>query len=274
MAPSFSSWQLMGILNVTPDSFSDGGRYAGVEGSLNAAWRMMSEGADVIDVGGESTRPGAEPVSLDEELRRVLPVVAALVEAGLPVSVDTAKPEVARRVLQAGARMLNDIHGLRLHPELAELAAEHGAALVVMHMQGTPQTMQQEPRYADVVGEVLDLLERSVRLAEAAGLPRERVFIDPGIGFGKTDEHNRELLRALPRFVATGSPVLLGVSRKSFLGRLLNQPPLERDLATAVVTAYAAGCGVQMHRVHNVRACREALVVQQWLSPPNCRTLP
>jgi dihydropteroate synthase len=243
----------MGVLNVTPDSFSDGGRYSSVEAAIAHGVEMAEAGADIIDVGGESTRPGADPVPAEHELARVVPVIAALVEHGIAVSVDTIKPTVAAAALEAGSIVVNDVTGLR-DPDMVELAAEHESGVVVMHMQGEPRTMQENPQYEDVVGEVLDFLVERAGSAEAAGVRRDRIAIDPGIGFGKKFQHNLDLLRNLDRLVETGYPVLLGASRKAFLGRILggNVPAPERDPATGATVALAIEQGVAIVRVHNV----------------------
>ena len=243
----------MGVLNVTPDSFSDGGRFATVDQAVAAGVRLSREGADLLDVGGESTRPGANPVTVEDELARVLPVVSGLVAHDLPVSIDTAKPAVAQAALAAGARVVNDVTGLE-DPEMTSLVADSGAGVVIMHMQGSPRTMQDEPRYDDVVGEIAGFLEDRAARAEAAGVARDRIAIDPGIGFGKTLTHNVELLRNLDRFVSTGYPVLLGTSRKRFLAQILGNdlPAAERDGATGATVALAIEHGVAAVRVHNV----------------------
>jgi dihydropteroate synthase len=243
----------MGVLNVTPDSFSDGGRYPSVEAAVQHGLEMSDHGAGIIDVGGESTRPGADPVPTGDELARVVPVVAGLAERGIPVSIDTVKPEVARAALEAGALVVNDVTGLS-DPRMAQLAAECSAGVVIMHMQGEPRTMQDDPHYDDVVGEVRDFLLARARLAEDAGVSRARIAIDPGIGFGKTFEHNLTLLRGLRVLVDTGYPVLLGASRKAFLGQILggSVPAPERDPATGATVALAIEQGVAIVRVHNV----------------------
>lgn len=254
---------LMGILNVTPDSFSDGGLFLNASDAVDQARRMVEEGADLIDVGGESTRPGAEPVELGEEWRRVGPVIERLVQRGIAVSVDTRKPEVARRALQVGASVVNDVGGFR-DPDMLRVASESPCSVCVMHMLGEPATMQLQPRYEDVVGEVLHFLETQAAKLVALGKARDQVWIDPGIGFGKTLEHNLSLLRALPRFVGVGYPVLLGVSRKSFIGRVLGSPedPLpvsERLEGTLAVQAWAQLLGVRIFRVHDVRPAKRVL---------------
>ncbi|MGH7457923.1 MAG: dihydropteroate synthase [Longimicrobiaceae bacterium] len=255
---------LVGVLNVTPDSFSDGGRFLDPALALAQAERLISQGADMIEVGGESTRPGADPVLAGEELRRVIPVIRAVRErSGVPLAIDTSKPEVAEAALQAGAGVVNDVTALA-DPEMLPLLVRSGAGVVLMHMQGEPRTMQNAPRYRDVVSEVTLYLERAAGGAVAAGVPRSSVVVDPGMGFGKTTEHNLLLIRELPRLLATGYPVLLGVSRKSFLGAILGgRPPGERVSATvgACVVAYLRGC--RIFRVHDVRAVRDALTVAE-----------
>jgi dihydropteroate synthase len=252
---------VMGILNVTPDSFSDGGRYAAPAAAVARARVMVEQGADVIDVGGESSRPGAEPVSAAAEIARVAPVIEAIRGLGLPVSVDTTKAAVAHAALEAGADWINDITALEGDPEMASLVAERGCPVVLMHMRGTPRTMQRDTGYDDVVHEVLDYLLERVEVARSAGIERGRMLIDPGIGFGKAPRHNLALLRAVPEFVRTGQPVLIGASRKSFLGACFGQPPgarLEGSLAAAL--AAVAG-GAQVVRVHDVAATRRAVDV-------------
>ncbi len=213
--------KVMGIVNLTPDSFSDGGRLAGRDEAVRHARRLVDEGADLLDLGGESSRPGSEPVSLDEELRRVIPVVEALAsELGVPISIDTTKAEVARRALDAGAAIINDISAMGADPDMGRVVAATGAGVVLMHMQGVPKTMQDDPRYDDVVGEVYDFLARRVEWAESIGISRDRIAIDPGIGFGKTIDHNLEILRNLRRFDTLGCAVLIGTSRKGFLGTI------------------------------------------------------
>ena len=254
----------MGIVNVTPDSFSDGGRNLDAADAVAAARQMHADGAAIVDIGGESTRPGADPVSLDEELRRVAPVLEAL-QGQVPVSIDTAKAGVARRALELGAELVNDVTALRGDTELAGVVAESGAHLCLMHMLGEPRTMQDDPRYDDVVSEVAGFLEERLRFAVAAGIAEERILLDPGFGFGKTVEHNFELLRRLDEIVALGRPVVVGISRKRSLGRILGDPeattgPLSASLAAAVM-AYERGATVL--RVHDVRETIEALTVAE-----------
>ncbi len=243
---------LMGILNVTPDSFSDGGRYLDSSVAVKHGLAMVEAGADLIDVGGESTRPGSDPVSVDEEMARILPVVEGLASHEVVISIDTAKAAVAERAVRAGAAAVNDVTALG-DPEMASVVAESGAGLVLMHMKGTPRTMQEQPRYDDVVGEVRQFLVARAERAEAAGIRRERICIDPGIGFGKTPAHNLTLLAHLPVLVEAGYPVLVGTSRKSFIGRLLGGvPPHQRVDGTAAAVALAVGAGAFGVRVHDV----------------------
>jgi dihydropteroate synthase len=260
VAERFPRPSVMGVVNVTPDSFSDGGVNFRAEDAIAAARRMVAEGAAIVDVGGESTRPGAEPVPLDEEFRRVLPVLEAI--AGeQPFSIDTAKAEVARRAVGLGAELVNDVTALRGDPALAGVVAESGVYLCLMHMLGEPRTMQRDPRYEDVVSEVKAFLEERLRFAMAEGIAEENVCLDPGIGFGKTVEHNFELIRRLDELAALGRPLLVGFSRKSSLGKILGDPnaktgPLSASIAAAVA-AYERGATIL--RVHDVREHVEAL---------------
>jgi dihydropteroate synthase len=259
--PSADRWprpSVMGIVNVTPDSFSDGGSYASVDEAVDSAKRMLADGAALVDVGGESTRPRAEAVPQDEELRRVVPVLEAL--AGLPVSIDTSRAEVARRAVALGAAMVNDVSALRREPDLAGVVAEAGVDVCLMHMLGTPRTMQVEPRYDDVVDDVAAFLEERLTFAVGAGIAEERICLDPGIGFGKTADHNLELLRRLDRIVALGRPVLVGVSRKSTLARVLGDDgPVGTDAASVGAAVAAFDRGATLFRVHDVAAHVEAL---------------
>jgi dihydropteroate synthase len=252
---------VVGIVNVTPDSFSDAGAHLAPGDAVAATRRLLAEGAALVDVGAESTRPGSEGVSLDEELRRLLPVLERL--EGLPFSVDTAKAEVARRALALGAELVNDVTALRGDPELAGVVADAGVYLCLMHMQGEPRTMQEAPRYGDVVAEVASFLEERLSFAVAAGIAEERICLDPGIGFGKSVEHNLELLRRLDVLVALGRPVLVGVSRKRTLGRLLGDADATTGSAAASVGAAVAAFerGASIFRVHDVREHVEALTV-------------
>jgi len=250
----------MGVVNVTPDSFSDGGVNLDPDDGAASARRMLEEGAAIVDVGGESTRPGAESVGLEEELNRVVPVLERL--AGeVPVSIDTSKAEVARRALELGAELVNDVTALRADPELAGVVADGGAYLCLMHMLGEPRTMQRDPRYDDVVAEVAAFLEERLAFALQAGIPEERICLDPGIGFGKTVEHNFELIRRLDELTALGRPLVVGFSRKSSLGKLLGDPDATTGTAAASVGAAVAAYerGATILRVHDVREHVEAL---------------
>jgi dihydropteroate synthase len=251
---------VMGVVNVTPDSFSDGGVNFDPGEAVSAARRMLDEGAAIVDVGGESTRPGAEPVSLDEELRRVIPVLERL-QREVPISIDTAKAEVARRALELGAELVNDVTALRGDPELAGVVADSGAYLCLMHMLGEPRTMQRNPTYGDVVSEVAAFLEERLAFAVDAGVPEELVCLDPGIGFGKTVAHNFELIRRLDELTALGRPVVVGFSRKSSLGKLLGDPDATTGSTAASVGAAVAAYerGATILRVHDVREHVEAL---------------
>jgi dihydropteroate synthase len=253
---------VMGIVNVTPDSFSDGGRHADPALAVAHARQLVAEGADLLDIGGESSRPGAQPVATDEELRRVLPVIEALAGDGIPLSVDTVKPEVMRRAVAAGASLINDIAALRV-PGALETAAASGAAVCLMHMQGEPRTMQADPRYGDVVAEVHDFLARRVAAAQAAGIAAERIVVDPGFGFGKRLEHNLALLRQLACFGDLGACVLAGLSRKSMLGELTGRKVSQRGTASVAAALLAAQNGAKILRVHDVAATRDALAVWQ-----------
>jgi dihydropteroate synthase len=246
---------VMGVLNVTPDSFSDGGQFFSVEAALERAGQMIREGADLLDIGGESTRPGAASVPAEEEIRRVIPVIKELTgRTTTPISIDTQKPEVARAALLAGASIVNDIAANRADDAMGRVVAEFRAGYVAMHMQGTPQTMQQHPAYTDVAREVDGFFADRLARLEALGVRREQVALDPGIGFGKTLEHNLQLLAALPRFARHGRPVLLGVSRKSFLGKLTGaEIPADRLPGALACAALAVRDGVQILRVHDVR---------------------
>ena len=252
---------VMGILNVTPDSFSDGGRHAGTSAALDHARQMIAEGAGIVDVGGESTRPGAREVPAEEELARTVPVIKALRrEWDGWISIDTSKAAVARDALAAGADIVNDVTGLRGDPEMIRVCAETRCAVVVMHMQGKPQTMQKNPRYDDVVSEVQAFFRERLATLEHAGISRQALCFDPGIGFGKNLSHNLALLRELPRLAPDGCPLLLGVSRKSFIGSLLESPDIEaRDWPTAAITASTRSQGIRLHRVHHVRTNVQAL---------------
>ncbi len=251
---------LMGVLNVTPDSFSDGGRFFRHDEALKRLEEVQAEGADIIDIGGESTRPGASPVSEEEELRRVMPAIeAAAGKFDLPVSIDTTKSAVARAALVAGAEVINDISGLRFDAELAELAAESGAGLVLMHIRGEPRTMQREIHYDDLMGEIVGELRESTERALAAGCRAEQLVVDPGIGFGKTAEHNLAIINQLGDVVELGYPVLIGPSRKSFIGKTLGLEVEERLEATIAACVVALLRGARIFRVHDVTEARRAL---------------
>lgn len=250
----------MGIVNVTPDSFSDGSRFLDASRAIAHGRRLVDEGADILDVGGESTRPGAEPVMLDEELRRVLPVVEGLSGLAVPVSIDTYKAEVMRAALDAGASMINDVNALRGEGTL-DVARSANCAVCLMHMQGNPRTMQLDPQYGDVVAEVREFLAQRVAACEAAGIGRERLVVDPGFGFGKSKAHNLELLRHLDAIASLGVPVLAGLSRKSTLGKITGKPALERVSESVAAALLAVQRGAAIVRVHDVDETRDALLV-------------
>ncbi len=246
---------VMGILNVTPDSFSDGGRFLDVQQAVDHAKLMIAEGATLVDIGGESSRPGATPISTTEELTRVLPVVRAVADAlDVVISIDTSKAEVAQKALAAGAHIVNDITALHGDTEMVSVVAKMDAGLILMHMKGTPRTMQQAPQYADVVRDVRAALSQSVQFAEAQGVAPERIIIDPGIGFGKTTEHNIELLKRLSEFRLLKKPLLIGTSRKSFIGNILDAPINERTEGTVATVCWAITHGADIVRVHDVKA--------------------
>jgi dihydropteroate synthase len=251
--------RIMGIVNVTPDSFSDGGLFLESEPAIEHGRRLLDEGADLLDVGGESTRPGAPGISAGEELARVGPVVRQLATVGAPVSIDTSKVEVAKAALDAGARMVNDVTALRSEPELAALCADRDCGLVLMHMQGTPRTMQRDPTYDDVVDDVKAFLAERIEFAIVEGVAPERIWIDPGIGFGKTVEHNLELLRRLGELGELGRPIVIGTSRKSFLGKLTGREVQERLGPTIASNVLALLAGADVFRVHDAAAHRQAL---------------
>lgn len=260
---------VMGILNVTPDSFSDGGCFFDVDSAVAHALAMIADGADVIDVGGESTRPGADEVTAAEELRRVIPVIEKLsAVTAVPVSVDTRKSEVAEAALRAGASVVNDVSGLTYDEKIASMAARHGAALILMHMRGTPKDMQADPRYQNVVREVIESLRLSVDRARRAGVAEDRIIIDPGIGFGKTAAHNLEILNRLEEFRTLGLPLCIGTSRKSFIGAVLGRPdPSDRLAGTIATCVMAVMKGARMVRVHDVReTCRAVRMTEAVLA--------
>jgi dihydropteroate synthase len=253
--------KIMGVVNVTPDSFSDGGKYLEPRRAVEHGRALVAEGADILDVGGESTRPGAEAVSVEEELRRVVPVIEGLASAGAAISVDTSKAAVAAAALDAGAGIVNDVTALRGDPEMAGLCAERGATVVLMHMLGEPRTMQDNPQYGDVVAEVGDFLAARMAAALGAGVDEERIWLDPGIGFGKTAAHNMELLRRLGELGRLGRPLVIGTSRKSFIGQLDGSPADARLGGTIASSVLAAAEGAAVLRVHDVAAMRQALSV-------------
>lgn len=258
---SFDRTILMGVLNLTPDSFSDGGQDAGPQAAFARATQMIEDGADILDLGAESTRPGAVPVPAKEELNRLLPVLELLCkEHRVPISIDTVKPEVAKKCLEAGADIINDVSGLkRSGVEMAKIAKKFGAGLVLMHSRGTPETMQTLTSYGHVVNDVVGELQESVHLALKAGVEHAQIVIDPGLGFAKTPEQNLEILRNVKTFLATGSPVLLGPSRKSFIGHVTGRDVHEREFGTAACVAMAVEQGVQILRVHEVKAMRDVI---------------
>jgi dihydropteroate synthase len=252
--------RVMGIVNVTPDSFSDGGKFASTKAAIAHGLQLVAQGADILDVGGESTRPGAPPVPLTEELQRVIPVIEGLADAGVPVSVDTYKPQVMRAAIAAGAALVNDVWALQ-EPGALEAVADSTAGVCLMHMRGTPQTMQADPYYDDVVAEVSRFLQSRAEAAEAAGIARECIVLDPGFGFGKRSVHNIALLRELPALCALGYPVLAGLSRKSVLGQITGSSVEERLPASVAAAVVAALKGAKILRVHDVKATVDALNV-------------
>ena len=257
--------RVMGIVNVTPDSFSDGGLYLDADAAIAHGLELAAAGADVLDIGGESTRPGAEPVGAEEEVRRTEPVVKALAEAGYSVSIDTSKAEVAAAALHAGARIVNDVTAFRGDPDIAALCAERDCDVVLMHMLGTPRTMQEDPRYDDVVDDVKAFLAERVESAIAAGIAKERIWVDPGIGFGKTLEHNLELLRRLGELRDLGRPIIVGTSRKRFIGAITGREADERIGGTVASNVLALRNGADAFRVHDVAEVKEALDVAEAL---------
>ena len=253
---------VMGILNVTPDSFSGDGVYQDAGVALETAERFLAQGADIIDVGGESTRPGAEPISLEEEIKRTIPVIERLAKKlRVPISVDTKKADLARRALDKGATIVNDITGLDSDKDMRKVAARYNASVVIMHIKGSPLQMQQNPVYENLIEEIIERLSFLVKEAERSGIRKENIIIDPGIGFGKTFEHNLEILNNLSRFKALGKPVLVGPSRKSFIGNILGAPPKERLFGTIAAAAIAVENGVDIIRAHDVSAIKQAVMV-------------
>ena len=279
MSPQ-SDFTVMGVVNVTPDSFSDGGLYIDADAAIAHALELEAEGAAILDIGGESTRPGAEPVDAAAELDRVLPVIEGLRARGVTaqLSIDTSKATVAASALDAGATLVNDVTALRGDPEMAGLVAARGAQCCLMHMLGEPRTMQDDPRYDDVVSDVKAFLEERMAFAVACGVPEERILLDPGIGFGKTAEHNLELLARVDELVALGRPVVIGTSRKSFLGRITGRPVDDRLAATIATNVLAFERGARVFRVHDVAPVRDALAIasatvrRRWPTTPTKST--
>ncbi|MBN1997549.1 dihydropteroate synthase [candidate division KSB1 bacterium] len=245
---------VMGILNITPDSFSDGGLYNSMDSAVAKGLEMVNHGADIIDIGGESTRPGARPVELTEELERVLPVIENLAKkSNVPISIDTYKFPVAQAAIKAGAKIVNDISGLRFSPEIAEIVAQSGTGLVIMHIKGTPQNMQKEPRYQNLLKEITEYLNQGIQIAQNAGIPKHGIVIDPGIGFGKTLDDNYRIIKNLSTFTQMEFPVLVGPSRKSFIGNVLDLPPDQRLEGTAAAVTACILNGAHIVRVHDVK---------------------
>ena len=257
-----SEVRIMGILNITPDSFSDGGLFSNKGAAVNQARRLIDDGADVIDIGGESTRPYAPEVSLDEEMNRVLPVIEAIrTFSDIPISIDTTKARVAQEALELGATIINDVSALRNDPEMIDVVKRAGGEVIIMHMKGTPGNMQDNPVYEDVVAEIISFLQERLDTIVAAGVDRRKIIVDPGIGFGKKLEHNLTILKNLEQFSGLNCPLLLGHSRKRFLGDLTGIDTPDRDMVTAVVSALCCTKGVSIFRVHDVAATRNALKV-------------
>jgi dihydropteroate synthase len=251
---------IMGVLNVTPDSFSDGGQYLESNTAIERGFTMAREGADIIDVGGESTRPFSRKITVREELDRVIPVIEGLrKELAIPISIDTCKGEVAQEALRVGASMINDISALRFDPDMASIAAEAGVPVILMHMKGMPETMQQNPTYGDLIPEILDFLEDAIERSVSAGIKRDLIIVDPGIGFGKTFDHNLKIIKALSRFEALERPVLLGTSNKAFIGHILGKEVYERDTGTMATIAYGVINGAHIVRVHHVSKAVETV---------------
>jgi len=265
---------MMGVVNVTPDSFFDGGRYVDTATAVAHAVRLVEEGADLLDIGAESTRPGADVVNEAEECRRAIPVVTAVAKAvTVPISIDTSKAAVARRALDAGAILVNDVSALRGDPAMVDVVARTGAGIVLMHMNGMPRTMQQAPYYDDVVGEISDFFEERIRFAMAHGIVRRQIILDPGIGFGKLLVHNLTLLAQLRHFLQFECPLLIGVSHKAFLGQLVDRPVQERQWATAAAVAMAVDRGAGILRVHDVKGMKDVVRVAAAISQPTIESM-
>lgn len=265
----YSRTHLMGVLNVTPDSFSDGGKFFKLEEAIKQGLKLAEEGADIIDVGGESTRPGSEPVTIDEELRRVLSVIKQLAQQiDVPISIDTYKSRVAKEALGSGASMVNDISGLRFDPEMKKVIAEHDVPVVLMHIEGTPKNMQESPKYENLLEDIKSYLNQSISIAEEAGIGEDKIIIDPGIGFGKALDDNQKILKNLREFKSLGRPVMIGVSRKSFIGKILDLPTDERLEGSLASMAVAIMNGANILRVHDVKESkRVAKLVDAILKP-------
>jgi dihydropteroate synthase len=256
----YSRTHLMGVLNVTPDSFSDGGKFFKSDDAVRQGMEMIEQGADMIDVGGESTRPGSDPLPTEDELSRVIPVIESLsAESDVPISIDTYKAEVARRALDAGAQMINDISALRFDPGMKEVVQEYRVPVVLMHIKGTPKEMQKDPHYDDVIAEITEYLRQSIKMAEEAGISRERIIIDPGIGFGKRLQDNLNILKNLKEFSILECPILVGCSRKSFIGKILDLPVEERLEGSLAALAVAVMNGANIVRVHDVRESKRVV---------------
>lgn len=262
---------IMGVLNVTPDSFSDGGLFFNEKKAIEHALRLIEDGADIIDIGGESTRPGSEPVSVEEEIRRTIPVIKAISrEIKVPISIDTYKAGVAKHALDAGASIVNDISGLRFDPEMPKVVSEYNVPVIIMHIKGRPKDMQQNPVYEALIPEIMDYLRISIRLANKFGISDDKIIIDPGIGFGKTFEHNLEITKNLKEFTLLGRPVAVGVSRKAFIGKILGDlPPSERLEGTAAAVAISIFNGANIVRVHDVKEMAKVAKVADAIK--NCR---
>ncbi|MDI6728376.1 MAG: dihydropteroate synthase [Thermodesulfovibrionales bacterium] len=262
---------VMGVLNVTPDSFSDGGLFFNEKKAIEHALRLIEDGADIIDIGGESTRPGSEPVSVEEEIRRTIPVIKAISrEIKVPISIDTYKAGVAKHALDAGASIVNDISGLRFDPEMPKVVSEYNVPVIIMHIKGRPKDMQQNPVYEALIPEIMDYLRISIRLANKFGISDDKIIIDPGIGFGKTFEHNLEIIKNLKEFTLLGRPVAVGVSRKAFIGKILGDvPPSERLEGTAAAVAISIFNGANIVRVHDVKEMAKVAKVADAIK--NCR---
>jgi dihydropteroate synthase len=261
---------LMGVINVTPDSFSDGGRFFESDAALSQAMELIEAGADILDIGGESTRPYAEPVPVDVELQRVLPLIEGIRRfSDIPISIDTVKAEVARQAIAAGADIINDVTSLRADAEMVKLAATTGVPVILMHMQGSPETMQADPRYSSLFSEIIAFLEDRIQFATQNGVEREQIVVDPGIGFGKTVAHNLRLVRELERFQALERPILLGASRKRFIGAILGRPVEDREVGTAVVNSFAIAAGAHILRVHDVALHRQVVLLADALCNGN-----